>query len=72
MWTHMFHMTKFPVTRMTWTERIRQDTKRQIMGNAKKDNPQDIKILGCHHVYGSGKPLTFLWLVYFIHSVNIQ
>lgn len=32
----MFHMTKFPVTRMTWSERIRQDTKRQIMEMLRK------------------------------------
>ena len=32
----MFHTTKFPVTRMTWSERIRQDTKRQIMEKLRK------------------------------------
>lgn len=65
-------MTKFPSTRMTWSERKNKaNTQEADYENAKKGNPEGIRE-SLAAIHGPGKTLTFLWLVYFIHSINIQ
>lgn len=63
----MFHMTKFPSTRMTWSERIKPTHKEADYGNAKKENPEGIQIIGCHPWSRSNTDIPVVGL---FHSFN--